>query len=238
MKLGELSKILALKLGDPVIEPDSDGAIFSSEMRKRYIERAYSKTVRMLKLVMKKYAPEFAKSLKVHKQVLKDDEKTGEEIEIKIDENLISVEEVKEVYVTLKNGNGYFASYISPSKYLSVKYHNNATYVPNLEKGDIYYTVISGKIYLLPISENKEYKQIEVVLSTNTFKYGNNDDELPLDTNYIDILITAAAIEGMEDLGRADKHQLYTATLAGQIQIIDGYVKFLEAKEGSEIRNE
>ena len=59
MTLKDLSKELSIKLGDAVTGGDSDGEIFTSDVRLGYINRAYGKLIRVLKALMRTQAPEF-----------------------------------------------------------------------------------------------------------------------------------------------------------------------------------
>jgi len=57
----EISQELSIKLGDKVSSGDSDGEIFSSDLRLGYINRAYGKLIRVLRSLMRNQAPEFTK---------------------------------------------------------------------------------------------------------------------------------------------------------------------------------
>lgn len=240
MKLGEISKSLALKLGDPVTSPASDGVIFTAENRKRYIERAYSRLVRTLRSVMRKYAPEFAKST-LHLRFNIEDElsKNGEEIEVTYNGEVVILDNIKELYVGIGEESGdaaiVKADYIIPENYLSVKYGRNSLYIPSTEQ--VYYTIINNRIKLLPVlySSSLKYLWIDSVISGNFFSYKDDNQELLLSKDYIDMLITLAAMEGMEDLGRQDKYNLYATTFTSNVNILSGFTQLLETKEGSNL---
>jgi hypothetical protein len=65
MKLKDVDNQLAVKLGDPVSN-NGDGTIFRSEHRKSYLNNAYKRLSRVLRVTMRKYQPSWNEPRKVY----------------------------------------------------------------------------------------------------------------------------------------------------------------------------
>lgn len=245
----ELDYSLSLKLGDPVAD-NGDGAIFDFEDRVKYLERAYARLIRILPKLMGTSTPMFASKKELIEQTVKDSEKSGKGIKIYDGSGKeISIEEVEELYVKIVSTAGSSASssssstptvydgaatYIEPDKYLSVKNGKNDQYSPSVANGKIFYTFLNDSIYLLPEVTNQKYSEIAIVFRKDspTLKIDSN---VPIPYEYVDLLITFAANEGMQDIARSDKVNIYTGDLSGQLNILKGYADKIESREGSNL---
>lgn len=243
IKVKEADLILSLKVGDVVVAHD-DGKQLSLEHRLRYLQRGYSRLIRSLRVLMREYAPLFANVKRVRTQILDTDlEKTGIGIKIYNDGTEITIEKIEELYLkatsttddrTAKTfiSNDIQCTYISPDKYLSVKNNTNDMYDTTK---NYFYTILSNEIYLLPILNGTlKYYQIELITLEDTATFGL-EDTLLIPNEYIDLFITMAANEAMQDIGRADKVQLYLNDIIGQLTMLKGYADLKQQLKGSDI---
>lgn len=241
MKLRDLDTELSNKIGDPVTNND-DGNIFTQAHRIILLKNAYLRLTRTLNSLMRNYAPQFAKT-KVYKKVLLTGEsRKGKEIEIvekKGNKEIkVTFEKISELYVKIAGKDKVIpAQEIKSFQYLTVKYGNNDIYVPSIEQDRIYYTVLNGKIYLLPESEEEIYDYIEIVYKSTQVLFEDLEDEVEIASEYKDLLLELAANEAMMDIGRQDKYQLYTSDINNQYQILSQYAQLIEAKEGSDVND-
>lgn len=232
MKLSEIDITLSIKLGDPVTE-NGDGSIFTKINRVKYIERAYARLKRILPKLMLKETPLFAKIPIYEKLTFNNDEnKKGQEIIT--NRKTITIQELYAII----GGESFSASYINPNNYISVKNGKNSEYAPSIETKEIYYTTINNSIYLLPQDEKNRYEGIEIVYIPDSESISYSDLEkvelnIPLD--YIDLLITMAATEGMQDIARQDKVQLYNSDVVGQLNILTQYSNVSEQRKGADV---
>lgn len=234
----ELDTTLSLKLGDPVTD-NGDGAIFHWDMRVKYLERAYGRLLRTLPKLMRAKTPLFAQSRQVASKTLTETtEKSGTNINlIDSDKNNIVIDEVTELYTT-STGEGKThtkkATFIDSDKYLSVLNGENTLYTPSVDKP--YYTFLDNAIYLLPVFPNDDfiYSKISLVFKQDSIKF-TETTVVPIPNEYVDLLIINAANEGMQDLARADKVQLYTGDINNQLSILKGFADLEESKEGSNL---
>jgi len=245
IQIKDLDYSLSLKLGDPV-QGNSDGNIFDSEDRLKYLDRAYSRLIRTLPKLMTSNTPLFANSFDLLEMELTDAEhKKGNGIILKKNDYSISFEKLEELFIVVakvgageaKTGTYYNggATFIQPDKYYSVLNGKNSSYAASVETKKFYYTYLSNKIYLLPILTSGHYYS---KLST-TYKEDAPvltwDTELPIMNQYVDLLIVMAANEGMQDLARQDKVGLYSNDIMGQLNILQGYAARKEQQEGSDL---
>jgi hypothetical protein len=244
----EADKSLSLKISDYKAD-NGDGSLFDFEDRLRYLRRGYSRLLRNLRNLMRQYAPTFANSREYLNQVVSNaEQQTGIGIDIyNSSGNAITIEKIEELFIkvkqtknsgdeeaqtastTLYNGK---ATYISPDKYLSVKAEVNDMYNPTKE---YFYTILSNKIYLLPLltSSTKYYSEIDVVCLKDSENF-DLDDTLYIPNEFIDLFITMAASEAMQDLARSDKVGLYNQDITTQLTILKGYADLKESLKGSD----
>jgi len=256
----ELSKELSIKLGDQVSGGDSDGEIFSSDQRLGYINRAYGKLSRVLKSLMRDEAPEFTKLVDY---VFVD----GKGTELKNYSNVYKIEpfiKIIDVFagvqksgtdttttrpstiIQTQNAEGkinqypfYKAERIDPNEFLSVVMQKNTLRTPSFEKGQIYYTVLNKNLYFLPQSNGTYEYQGYYMTKLSNLSDLTLDTEIYITNNYLDLLVLFGAYEGMMDIARADKVQLYGQEINGQLQILSQYAQLEKREEGiSEQRSE
>ena len=241
MKASELSYELSVRLGDIIPEgienADADGEVFRGAQRRKYISRAYSKLMRLLKVLMRDYQPEFNKRREITVVTLDPANKTNDVIPIdtviKIDELYVSYEYTEG---GTKKNKTVSATYMEPSKYLTNKYDPNDVKDTSFADGKIKYTLMmsEGKstVYLLPkYSTVGKYLQLEY-LEVPDFRVNSWEDDIPITGDYIDLLIDLAAIQGMQDIARADKAQLITESIQADWQILGQYGSYMKQVEG------
>ncbi|NPV12735.1 MAG: hypothetical protein HPY57_13190 [Ignavibacteria bacterium] len=239
MKVKDLDKSLSLKLGDPV-DNCSDGKIFSWQDRLGYLRRAYSRLRRNLKWLMRSYAPKFAKSLDYIE--VDNVNSTGQNIKVVINDKEVILTNVYELYATIEIGGEKVITnckYVNPESFLSIKYGKNINYKPvvNSEEQNVFFTIFSNSIYLLPEGGNFSYERLEIILEQDTVLFSDPEEEVNIPNDYVDMFIEYAANEGMQDLGRSDKFQLYTVDMNNQLASAKAFADLLETKEGSNIND-
>ncbi len=235
MKVKDLDLELSIKLGDPV-KDNGDGELFSYASRLSYLKSAYIRLLRMLNVLMDNYSPDFIKSYKYISKELSGEEAKGRKIKLVEEENFIIASNISEMYVKVDDKN-INVKYKNPSEYLRLKYNDNTTYSPSIEKENVYYTVIDNAIYLLPEFETEMYESIEVVYKNIKANFNSYDDEIELSEDYKDLLLEIAANFGMMDLGRNDKFQIYTSDINNQLGLVGSYIKVLQSKEGTSVND-
>lgn len=194
MLLSELDYALSIKIGDPVSE-NGDGVTFHREDRVKYIERAYSRMLRVLPKLMKEYCPTFANSKSTldinfhnagylsyfgYTQDEADQFKLGKNFYLKSNDTLkttIPFKKIHEIRLRIKklaeNSLTYsFASYLDPNLYMTVKHGNSDMYTATPEK--TFYTVMDEKIFFLPLFINIDTltdEQVEGYYITSAYEY-------------------------------------------------------------------
>lgn len=238
MLASKLSYELSVRLGDPIHPetPDEQGNVFSGEQRLKYLSRAFSKLTRMLKILMRDYQPEFNKRRAVNAKAITDES----DYIIPINANI----KIDELYVKYKYNDGKAwkeaivpATYMEPSKYLTNKYNPNDVKSVSFEEGNIKYTLMITRgfwqVYLLPkpVGGKSQYLNIEY-LEIPDFELISWESDIPITADYIDLLIDLAAIQGMQDIARADKAQLISQSINTDWQILGQYGTYMKQTEG------
>ena len=242
LQVKEIDTALAVKLGDPVTA-NGDGEIFHLDMRLGYIQRAVAKLYRTLPKLMRNHSPKFADTFLLHDQEVNSDIITL----VDANENPISIEDVKEVFVRYSqavvpdpitkatSSVTCKATFIDEEKYLAVHYQNTSAYEPSFQDKNIYYTFLDNKLYLLPKQSGpNRYLSVSAIMKSDVPAFVL-EDTLNIPREYEDLLLTLTALEGMQDLGRSDKVQIYTAEINNQLSILKGYADYKTQKEGSEV---
>lgn len=214
----ELDYLLSIKLGDPVLD-NGDGEVFDLIERFAYLEKAYNKTVRLLRVAMGIYAPIFAKKKYTKKIIF-----TKGESEFDLD----SYSEIEQVYVSYSLGNGKGSTALamrsSEDSYLSTKYGLNSQKTPSFTEKIIYYTIVDDKIKLLPEASsngsNGYYSDATVLYLNDGIKVANVNSNLPIERNYIDLVLNFACVEGMLDINRNDKANAFLDDAFAQIKLL------------------
>ena len=227
-KLIKLSKDLSFKIFDPVSTGDSDGKLFSAELRLGYINRAFGTLIRTLETIH----PKLSKVFKNYYQIVPIDFAEGYyELPHNYDVFDIYYHDTDSEWETTPQQR---ASYIEPVNYKSTEAGLNdfreATEISR------YWTIIDNKIRILPDPSTIEYFNVQMVARNYfpEFTYSNDADTIPdidIPTDYMDILITMAAIEAMSDKGETTKYQLYTNALSGKLQLLAESKKYESIKE-------
>lgn len=225
---------LSLKLGDPR-DDTGDGQIFSRQDRLKYLSRAYGRLLRNLEKLSREYQPQFSKQIEPFDIILKTPE---EKMGAKIGPLNESIRKIIEMYVYISDAEAFVdgkdtpfpVTFIEDDKYLSVKNGKNTLYLPDYKKRKFYYTLMGGAIFLLPL-EGNGYTTITTVAQLDVPQL-NITSVINMSNDYRDILIVMAANEGMQDLARADKVQLYTRDIQNELQILGINTQKQEKDEG------
>jgi len=229
IKVKDLAIELSIKLGDPRTDA-GDGILFYSEDRLRYLSRGYGKLVRVLSMAMRKYKPGFVLPL-IPFNLKGDPGNVGGGNLTKgpytFDKPFITIEEVI-VTTAGKSSKKELTSKLVAANYNQAKFGLDETNKPSAS--NIFYTVMSNKLYILPDGDDL-YKEIDAmgVEDIGVFKI---EDNVPIDRTYVDMLITFAAIEAMNDLPNSQKVQLYRGELIDQVSVIANYTNLMERNEG------
>ncbi len=268
MTVKELSEELSIKLGDAVSSGSSDGQIFTSDTRLGYVRRAYAKLNRVLKSLMRTESPEFTKSVDyIRYPATNYEEGTGvgkneyplEAFTDIIDvyafiksSNIIYTNDDNDYQIEGKisgnsSGNNIVvvkANRIAPYEFLNVLMQKNEYRTPSFEEGKIYYTVLNKKLIFLPNATNTisgtqySYQGYYMTKSTEVTDLVL-EDSIYITNEYKDLLITFGAYEGMMDIARQDKVQLYLNEINSQLQILSQFAQLEKREEGiSEQRNQ
>jgi len=248
----EISQELSIKLGDKVSSGDSDGEIFSSDLRLGYINRAYGKLIRVLRSLMRNQAPEFTKVVDYVSVSGQGTGLTGYSNVYELD----SYVKIIDVYAAIKKADNvandnqmgiesplhiegninrypfYKAEKMNPEEFLNVIMKKNTFRTPSFEEGKIYYAVLNKKLYFLPQSNaNYSYEGYYMTMIGNPENL-KLESKLYITNLYMDLLITFAAYEGMMDIARSDKVQLYGQEIVNQLQILGQYAQLEQREEG------
>ncbi len=261
MTVKELSEELSIKLGDAVSSGSSDGQIFSSDTRLGYIRRAYGKLNRVLKALMRNEAPEFTKSVDYIRFPLTNYQEGGgngkNEYPLEAFTDIIDVYAfVKSSFNIAVNDDNDFqiegslsnnssgsnilvikADRIAPYEFLNVLMQKNDLRKPSFEEKQIYYTILNKKLIFLPYVTNKTNKilyQYQGYYMTKSSEVENLvlEDDIYITNNFKDLLITFGAYEGMMDIARQDKVQLYGQEINSQLQILSQFAQLEKREEG------
>lgn len=245
MKVSDIGYELSIRLGDPVGQdtPTASGEVFSSEEKLKYISRAFNKLTRMLKILMRDYQPSFSRTQRIDYFAFPAGYNT---VTLWVeDPNQAYVTEIDELYIhySLKGSTTVLvkpAVYMEPDRYLSNKYDVNDTKTTSFADGKFKYTVFSnvllGKpvLYMLPTiasTNDNLYIKAEILYKPDYPKI-IWDSEIPVTSQYADLLIDLATIQGMQDIARADKAQLIERSIAQDWQILGQYGTYMKQTEG------
>jgi len=237
MRISDIDKDLALKLGDPA-EAGADGEVFDFEDRVRYISRGYGRLIRNLTKMMDKKVPEFANRLSYYTaKVGRDVGQAGTE-----EYGILKVPpflDVKSVY--LKSGNTTIkANSIDAENFVDIKSGNNKHYTASATQ--IYFTIMAfaadkeskDELVVMPGFKKISATPIdfECLYIGQPGEFTKVDDYVDITSDYKDLLIANAAYEAMMDLARQDKAQLYKQDIVNELQILLNYSQLAETKKG------
>lgn len=227
----ELDNRLALKLGDPVTN-NGAGELFDLEQRVNYLSRAYGRLVRTLKHIMGSYAPQFADTVKYIEKPVGLSNKQWHEVSF--NEDKIYLDKIEEAYFVFDEGEIKKKSIINiPSnKWLSTINGENDLQKPDINKGIIYGTIIDNVYCIIPKVEAPIRVEMLYKSSTKYFDSNNMDEKINISSEYLDMLLTMAAAEGMADAARSDKFQMFVADVNNQITALNNYIAVQLQLEG------
>lgn len=225
IKVIDIDYDLSLKLGDPR-DDLGDGKIFTRQDRLKYLTRAYGRLHRILEKATREYQPLFVRMRKHTVIELVDDQKRGWRIEFKD-----TVRKIDELYVECTNNKIYQCAYVDEQNYITATLGLNELYYPNYDKGKIFYSYFRNAVQLIPQKDNG-YSKLHIVYQIDIPEL-NIDSTIEISNDYRDLLIVMAAKEGMEDIARSDKVQLYRADINEQLQLLGLAASLEERNEGA-----
>lgn len=235
IKVKDLAVELSIKIGDPRAD-NGDGTLFFREDRLKYLTRGYGKLIRTLSMAMRKYRPSFVLPLIPFHLNIKTTVEGGTErpkSPYQFERPFISLDEVIVSRQTGQQPRKIFAtSRLDPQNYNKVKFGLDPLNVASAEEGkeNIFYTPMNGQLYLLP--DDGQYVAIDA-MGVEDITELKESDELPIEKLYVDMLITFAAIEAMNDLPNPQKVQLYRGELIDHVSVVSSYTNLLERNEGA-----
>lgn len=143
---------------------------------------------------------------------------------------------VDEVYISYKIGNKTIskvqASELNEGRYLSTLMGVNVIKEPSFDKKQIYYSLLDGKLTLLPEATQQDYYTEIKVLFIEDFDTFTNKTDIPITREYKDLLITLAAQEAMTDIGRGDKVNLMKGEANDNFRLFAAYATDRKNREG------
>lgn len=208
METTKIQLKLAQKLGDPVTIHTENGVIYSAELRRQYLQRAYANLIQLIDNITLLKKPSFLQRTKLFYKECSDEN-------IYIPE----ITEVKEIIFHTKKG--YIkGNFIKPEDWVSVETSINNLYKPTFE--NMYWTYIDTEIRFQPHKSFAEDNDVigmyitaivEPIINFE-LKYFN------LSSDYEDLLLDLACIEGVSDIGDVTKLQLYRGNVTWKLNII------------------
>ena len=254
--LKQLSVDLSFKINDPVSDTknsdgtvqkyawETDGKLFTSVDRLRFINQGISKLYMYLLNLQRDYRPKFV------------DVNAVEELNLNVNNGEIYLDaqvqkkdgtvvnlyfkEIKEIFVTyqtseLASGEVVVkAEPIKSEEYASVYHGNNALYKPSFKEKRVYWTLLGNVIHLLPKSSNPSteyYKEMMLVYSPDITVL-NYDSGNYITQDYYLMLLILSALEAMVDMNNQAKFQLLTAELTSLFQLLGQVTQLEESKDG------
>ena len=258
--LKQLSVDLSFKINDPVSDTknsdgtvqkyawETDGKLFTSVDRLRFINQGISKLYMYLLNLQRDYRPKF-----VDVNLAKELNLAVNDGNIYLDANVeakqsngswrietLYFKEIKEIFVTyqtseLASGEVVVkAEPIKSEEYASVYHGNNALYKPSFKEKRVYWTLLGNVIHLLPKSSNPSteyYKEMMLVYSPDITVL-NYDSGNYITQDYYLMLLILSALEAMVDMNNQAKFQLLTAELTSLFQLLGQVTQLEESKDG------
>lgn len=216
MKVSDLVDKLRYKLSDPEFDK------FAVGLQVAYLERGYAKLTRLLSSVMRTQKPLFAYNLT---------DKTAETSPKGII-GASGILSVKNLYVKSSRDKEWVKPQkINPEDFIEALYQKGGVHTPSAS--NVVYTVLGSEIRLLPETTYSYHLLAEWNTVTLTM-----ETDLNIPHQYIDLLLTIASLEGMQDLGAQDKVGIYQGELNYHLQVLGQYSTILEQREGRSINGD
>lgn len=210
--LNQLSKDLAYKLQDPVTDGATmNGKRITKDERLGYLIRAYRRMTRLITNLHPQLLNKLSHILFSNISINSNSEG--------IITNTFNFEEIYEIFCKEVTHEAYTkAVFIEPDNYLSVKEGENNFYVPDLNLKNYYWSLIDGKVNILPATtwecRIKYRKPIAADLTYN----GTQDINIP--NEFIDLLLSLACLEAYMDIGQADMINVYNNDVQLQLGLL------------------
>lgn len=221
--LNQLSKDLAYKLQDPVINGATiDGKRITKDERLGYILRAYR---RMIRIITSTYPQLLSKlSHLLFSNISINSNAAG------IITSTFEFAEVYELYCKEPTHEAYTRAIpLKPDEFLAVKHGENAFYTPDLNTKTYYWSIIDNKVNILPeITWNCNIQYRKPANPNLTY---NGSEDLSIPSEFIDILLSLACAEAYMDIGQADLVTMYTNDVNLQLGLLRAEKQEKEIKD-------
>lgn len=255
--LKQLSVDLSFKINDPVSDTknsdgvqkyawETDGKLFTSVDRLRFINQGISKLYMYLLNLQRDYRPKFVDVTAVEQVLIQN---AAQEGFLTLDINMqrswgvtgnvakINAKLIDEIFITYdyeSTTTTVKAEKIDAEIYASVYHGNNTLYKPSFKEKRIYWTLMGNVIHLLPQAVpalSNQYTKMMIVyipdIEILTYKSSNY-----ITQDYYLMLLILSALEAMVDMNNQAKFQLLTAELTSLFQLLGQVTQLEEAKDG------
>lgn len=212
---------LAQKLGDPVIDSNTDGVIYSAELRRNYLQRAYASLIRIIDRISLQKVPTFVDRIRNVYLDIEDNKVKGEPENGSL--RLTGITEIKSI-ILQSESKFYKTTYIKPEDWAGVWSKLNNLYDPKIDNP--YWSIIGDTLKFEPTNYTKILitciQEPTIDFSKSTFG---------LTTDYEDLFLNLACIEGFLDNGDKDKIQLYREHVNWNLTILSNRAIYEDRKE-------
>lgn len=226
-KLNKASVDLSIRLGDPVTEYNSDGRIFSKDVRLSLLNSAFQKVIRTLESLgddVEKIINNYYQMITIPDDGYVQDSNGIWHYKLIHGYNILDVYYINS---TDNSGKRIRADYTPADKFYSEWYGINAFTMAQVNKKK--WTVVDNKLILFPFTVSApDYKYVQVLTKnyfTNLSHDLLNDDkgvELNLPNYCMDMLISYATIEGMTLIKDQSRYELFLKQLTMQLELLRG----------------
>jgi len=207
MKFNEISKMLSVKVNDPVTGGGDDGQKYSAEARAGYILRSFRKTIKTLEaLGMQLY------------EIIPGYYRTKRDIPSNQISDVTSNGKLISVYVKTKDG-VQKASFCNPNNYMDIITETSVKYAP--DEKNYRWSIIDGKLEILPVLKDTDsinilYKQDYPEVDIKT------DVDLDIPNSLLGLLLLYASQEAYADRSDNGKYELTALSIKTEIELIKG----------------
>ena len=255
----DYSKQLAIKMRDPVDEGGADGKLFHAEHRYGYLTRGFGKLIRNLESIgyeVEYIYPEFYRAIDKYVKSTTEFQDTAPTTAV---EMLLNGLEIS--LLSFLTNNAVFKPYKAVAKGLlsnartsdrkpyrgrliainnafeSIHGIGNQNYDGEKNPDVFFFYVVDGKIRF--ISQNSlKIVSIHFLFRNPLPKFSNNSSkDLHIPTEFEDLFLSLAALEGSLDLGNQAKVNLYRSEINTELSLLAAGEKFKREKDKTDLVN-
>ena len=222
--LDRVSKDLAYKLQDPVALGTANGARISAAERFRYILRGYRRLVRVVATL---YPQLINRIFAKYYTVLPVNTNSAGLYTLNVDAievyETLAKEPAQETYVR--------ATYIEPQDWVSIIGEVNNFYVPDLNTRTYYWTMLQDYVNVAPPTTYNLRISVRLDYPAKMESSGQGGIyDLDLYTEYLDLVLAAAAAEAYLDIGQPDLANANMNDFTSQLQLLAARMQKMEVK--------